>query len=563
MIRTHSIRGSCIAIVASLWICPAAAQQAPMGVFATAAERAVASASTGFADRSSLARIYTGNAAHPLWTAQGRPTRQALAMIGILGSAASRGLDPRDYDASALAASAALLDASTDSAQLARFDVALSRSVVQFLGDLHDGRANPRLLGFHLPDSHRDLDLAALAISASAAPDPATVISSAEPAYVGYRRLEIALARYRQLAADTSLRPPAPARVALHVGGSYADAASLRQLLLAFGDLSPAASSADTEPTGRYTAALSIAVAEFQRRNGLAVDGIAGPATMRALRVPIAQRVRQIELTLERWRWLPDVVPDRYAVVNIPGFRLYVFENDPTAAHPELRMNVIVGRATGRRATPIFTSTMREVVIRPYWDVPPSIARNEIIPATRRNWSYFDRENLEIVRGGDFDAVVYPLTGSNLNQVLAGALRIRQRPGPGNSLGLVKFVFPNEYNVYMHGTPAQSLFAESRRDFSHGCIRVEHPLTLAELVLRGQDGWNRESIDSAMSATGTLRIPIARPIAVYILYQTVVVGSDGTVYFYNDLYGHDAALARTLERLRASGVNQYQTSTGS
>jgi murein L,D-transpeptidase YcbB/YkuD len=271
--------------------------------------------------------------------------------------------------------------------------------------------------------------------------------------------------------------------------------------------------------------------------------------------VPLARRVRQIELTLERWRWLPDTVPARYAVVNIPGFRLYMFQNDPAAAHPELRMNVIVGQA-GRRGTPVFTGTMQQVVFRPYWDVPLSIARKETLRDIRRKPGYMEREELEIVRGGDDAAVVHAPTARNLDRVAAGTMRIRQRPGPKNALGLVKFVFPNDYNVYLHGTPAQQLFAESRRDFSHGCIRVEDPPALAELVLRGQAGWDRAAIEAAMADTVTRRVRIERPIAVYILYQTVVVGEDGVVRVYRDVYGYDARLERVLGS-EADGGGRY------
>ncbi len=528
---------------------PVGAQSSSVGSFAEAAARAAATAGAGFTRRSSLQQMYNGTAVRPFWTANGRPTRQAMAVIGILGDVATRGLDAHDYASTELATMAGALDGRSDSTQLARFDVALSRSVVQLLGDLHEGRTDPSRLGFHLPPSHSNLNLAAMAVDVSTAPDPNVVMTSAEPVYTGYKALETTLARYRTLAADTSLKAPPPATRTLHVGDSYAGAETLRRLLVALGDLSSSAADADAAQGAQYTTTLSTAVAAFQRRHGLVADGVAGPATMRALRVPLVHRVQQIELTLERWRWLPDSVPPRYAVVNIPGFRLYLFENDRYASKPEIRMNVIVGRA-GRRATPIFTGTMNQVVVRPYWDVPPSIARNEIIPATRRRWGYFADQNLEIVSGGDVGASVYPLSSANLSRVASGSLRIRQRPGPNNSLGLIKFLFPNEFNVYLHDTPAQALFSQSQRDFSHGCIRVQDPLSLAEFVLRNQDDWNRSSIDSAMHGTKTMRISVSRPVAVYVLYQTAVVAPEGTVYFYDDLYGHDATLAQTLARSR-------------
>ena len=524
------------------------------------------------ARHAALRQIYAGDAARPLWTAGGRATPQARDVIALLGDVRTRGLDPRDYDVDALAAARAELDAAdrasasggvgaaggADSARLARFDVALSRAVLHLIADLHAGRANPRGLGFDLPDAHRGLNLAELVVATSHAPSPDGVVTAAEPPYAGYAALKEVLARYRALAADSSLRPPAATRVALRPGARYADAPALRRLLVALGDMTPAAAETDSLAAdslaanslagARYTPALAEAVTAFQRRHGLAADGVAGRETMAALRVPLARRVRQIELTLERWRWMPDTPPERYAVVNAPAFRLYVFEHDATAAHPLLRMNVIVGQAGRRRATPVFTGTMREVVFRPYWDVPPSIARNEVIPDIRRKPGYFEREELEIVRGGDFDAVVDPLTAHNLDRVAAGTLRIRQRPNPRNALGPVKFVFPNSYNVYLHGTPATQLFAETRRDFSHGCIRIEDPLGLAELVLRGQPGWDRTAIEAA-AAEGqpTQRVKLERPVTVYVLYATVARSSDGTVHFYADLYGRDAALERALE----------------
>lgn len=536
------------AVVVALSIpAPTWAQDHRGGSFAEAARRLAAETPPDTRRGSPLRRLYDRGEAGPLWSAGGHPTRQALQVIALLEDASSRGLDPRDYAAGGLAASAAELEgrASVDSTGLARFDVALSRSLLRFLADLHEGRANPRVLRFHLPDAHRGLDLAAIAADVSRAADPGAVIGATEPPYAGYSALKGALQRYRTLAADSSLRPPLPARVPLRAGDPYADAAALRRLLLALGDL-PGVAARDTMPTDGYSIDLADAVTVFQRRHGLDADGVIGPATMAALRVPLAHRVRQIELTLERWRWLPDTAPDRYAVVNIPGFRLYLFEHDPTAARPLLRMNVIVGQAAGRRGTPVFSGTMREVVFRPYWDVPPSIARNELLPAIRRRPGYFERERLEIVRGGDVGAVIYPLTSANLARVASGTLRLRQRPGPDNSLGLVKFVFPNDYNVYLHGTPAQELFAQVRRDFSHGCIRVEDPLTLAEHALAGQDGWDRDAIERAMQGDRTLRVGIARPVAVYVLYASVVVRDGAEVHFYPDIYGHDATLARQL-----------------
>jgi murein L,D-transpeptidase YcbB/YkuD len=208
-------------------------------------------------------------------------------------------------------------------------------------------------------------------------------------------------------------------------------------------------------------------------------------------------------------------------------------------------MNVVVGEAEGRHDTPVFVGEMREVVFRPYWDVPPRIARTELVPAIRRGAADMDYEGYEIVSTGEHPRG-FPATRANLDKVASGTLRLRQRPGNGNALGLVKFVFPNNHDVYVHGTPVVKLFSFARRDFSHGCIRAEQPVALATFVLSGDTTWNRTSIERAMQGKETLHVPLAQPVSVYVLYMTTIVAPDGTAYFYPDLYGEDAKLARAL-----------------
>ena len=233
----------------------------------------------------------------------------------------------------------------------------------------------------------------------------------------------------------------------------------------------------------------------FQARHILDADGVIGAATIEALNVPLARRVRQLELAMERGRWLPRLADRPTIFVNVPLFRLWA--SDPVRGDEPLRMNVVVGKSVSNR-TPIFQEEMEYVVFRPYWNPPPSIVKKEIVPHARRDPSYLERENLEIVATGDDDARALPATAANLDAVAAGRLFVRQKPGPRNSLGLAKFIFPNRDNVYMHGTPAQSLFSRTRRDFSHGCIRLEDPARLAEWVLRDNPGWTAERIEAAM-----------------------------------------------------------------
>jgi murein L,D-transpeptidase YcbB/YkuD len=322
----------------------------------------------------------------------------------------------------------------------------------------------------------------------------------------------------------------------------------LHQRLVAFGDLPQ-----QTLPPGStvYQGELVAAVKQFQLRHGLEPDGVIGRATLAALRVPLDWRVRQIELSLERLRWLPDLSESRLIAINIPMFRLWSWDPTLPFGAPVFETNVIVGRALDTE-TPVFVEELRHVILRPYWNVPRSILRHEIIPHLDRNPDYLRQQQMELVSGPGDDARTVPVTRETIALLKDGRLRVRQRPGPRNALGLVKFVFPNDENIYMHGTPAQDLFSRSRRDFSHGCIRVEDPVALAEWVMSEEPGWNRDRILTAMSAGPSCRITLTRPIQVVLFYLTAVVTADGSIHFAEDIYGHDHRLARALGRQRTA-----------
>lgn len=501
--------------------------------------------------RPALLRLYGDSGAQLLWLSGSRLTQQAEALLGELAAAEARGLRASDYDVEFLAQRVAtggmgFGDSLTEEGVL-RFDAAMSLSAMRFMDHAHRGRADPRSLGFALQVPHLRHDLAPLVSSLSRSRDVHASIDALEPRYARYRALVHLLAVYRALAPDSTLSDLPATRGSIQPGQPWAGTAVLQRLLVALGDLPATAVRPVRAVSDTFGGAVVDGLKKFQRRHGLAQDGVIGSATLQALRMPLSHRVTQIELAMERWRWLPDITTSRLIVVNIPAFRLYAFNRETSGERPVERMDVIVGSAYGRRHTPVFTGTIRYVIFHPYWDVPPSIARREEIPRLRRDPGYAEREGLEIVRGGDEGATVYPMTVANLDRVTAGTLRLRQRPGPRNALGAVKFVFPNEFNVYLHGTPAQSLFALTRRDFSHGCIRTSAPARLAEFVLKGQSGWDSTRIAASMGeGEQLLRVTLDRPLPVYILYATVASDDAGVPFFYPDLYGHDAALARTL-----------------
>jgi murein L,D-transpeptidase YcbB/YkuD len=502
--------------------------------------------------RAALLRLYGDSAARPLWIGARGPTSQARAVLAALTLAPTHGLRAGDYDAGDLARIVPTLattstdaDARADTEQLMRTDAWLSLSLMRFADQLEHGRVDPRTLGFALSVERPSRDYAGLVTALSRADDPTSILGALEPSYPRYHALRNVLASYRALAADTSLDVAAglSTRRTIRPGDAWPGVAELSRYLRALGEM-PAGGGA---PADSFSGAVVDGVRRFQQHHGLEPDGVLGPATIAELRVPLSRRVVQIELALERWRWLPHDLPPRVAVVNIPGFRLYAFDRTKGSDRPVARLDVIVGSAFDRRHTPVFVSTMTRVVFQPYWDVPRSIARNEEVPRLRRDPGYADRAGFEIVRGGDVGATIFPLTSANLDRVVAGTLRLRQRPGPANALGPVKFVFPNAYNVYLHGTPAQSLFERPRRDFSHGCVRVSEPARLAEFVLEGEAGWDAERIAAAMCIGEPMRVvQLARPLPVYMLYTTVVPDDTGVPNFYPDIYGHDARLARAL-----------------
>ena len=490
-----------------------------------------------------LLALYAPGDAAPLWLdPQGALLLPGSDAMRVLSSAADEGLEPDDYGVETLRT---LLQASASTPEpeaMARADVALSRSVLRYLRDLHLGRVDPRSVGFVLDvprDGHDFPQLLRDAIERRQIVDTARLWTPRGPQYPALR---LALARYRVLAAgDTAVS--LPFTKAVHPGERYSAVAAIVARLRWLSD-----ADADVQaPAGDvYEGAVTDAVRRFQRRHGLTADGVLGKQTIAALEVPMANRVRQLELAMERLRWLPHEAESRLVLVNIPMFRLFVWDTIPPAGAPDFSTGVIVGPAL-RTPTPVFAANLAEIIFRPFWNVPTSILRKEILPRLARDPGYLQREQLELVAGqGDRSPVVAP-TPENLARLRTGSVRLRQRPGPANSLGLIKFSFPNENDVYMHGTPAQALFARSRRDFSHGCVRVEDPLGLAEWVLRDQPAWDREHIASAMQADVSSRVAVRTPVRVMLLYSTAAVLLDsGDVAFADDIYGDDARLDRAL-----------------
>jgi L,D-transpeptidase YcbB len=495
-----------------------------------------------------LRALYAKRGFLPIWLESGTPTVQARRLAQALRDAGAHGLDPADYDADWIDAQIRELLAAPDAreARWAALDLRLSSAVLRYVMHLHYGRVDPRAGGFNLPVPRADLDPIETIDRLAGANDTAAVLAAIEPHFQQYRLLEAALAKYRRLAPDDELTALPPlGRRSIRPDEQYSGATVLRRLLAALGDLGSDVPAASRDST--LDSDLVAALRSFQERHGLVADGVLGKHTYAALTIPLARRVRQIELTLERWRWLPafETPP---IVVNIPAFRLYAFRTSEDRESDMLRMDVIVGRSFPETQTPVFMAQMKHVVFRPYWDVPDSIVQREMLPQIRAKPAFLTRNHLELVSGRRDDSPVVPPTRKNIEALATGAVRLRQQPGPDNALGAIKFVFPNVHSVYLHSTPDKRLFKESSRAFSHGCIRVGDPVALAAHVLRNAEGdWTAEKIDLAMKGEPNQRVALSKPIRVMILYGTVIAMESGRVQFFEDIYGYDQKLEELLQ----------------
>lgn len=358
-----------------------------------------------------------------------------------------------------------------------------------------------------------------------------------------YERTLRALYQYRALAAeDDPVFLPAIEKP-VEPGDSYAGIPGLTRLLSRVGDFPVGGDVTDSE---LYQGELVEAVKRFQSRHGLKPDGRIDAATLEQLNTPLQVRVHQLELALERLR-RRSYDPARPAIVlNLPEFRLRAFDGANDSGHdPELDMKVVVGQAPDHK-TPVLFSQLEIVIFCPYWTVPVSIQRNELLPEITRDPTWITANNFEVVTPQGEIARNGVNSEHMLSELSTGELMLRQKPGPKNTLGLVKFMFPNEYGIYMHDTSAKWLFDSARRDLSHGCIRVENPEDLAEWVLRKQSGWSRDRIDAAMQGTEPISVRVKRPIQVVTMYSTATVTKNGEVHFFQDIYGEDAALEKEL-----------------
>jgi murein L,D-transpeptidase YcbB/YkuD len=489
----------------------------------------------------SLAKQFYQKRAYKLAWIDGRsPRRQMDELIEHLQHADREGLDPSLYNASTLAArrneagKGFLTKKGFNEVEAVGLDAWLTYLYMQYASDLATGVSDLSHADPNWQIHGQKFDPLTSVTDAMEHDTVGRSLDDLLPHDAQYDALRKALVRYRDLASKGGW-PALPAKLKLKPGQRSAAVPALARRLALTEDFTGSVRESDLV----YGSDLQDAVKRFQQRHGLEPDGVVGPGVVAQLNVPADARVRQIELNLERWRWLPRDFGDRYIIVNIPEYRLEVWDERRVA----LAMRVVVGKKD--TPTPIFSDQMTYLVFAPYWNVPDDIVQNETLPSVMRDPAFLARTNMEVVdtHGNIVDPVSVDLSNP-------AAYRFRQRPGTANSLGMVKFMFPNTFNVYFHDTPADSLFARAIRSFSHGCVRLEQPEALAQYVLADQPTWTPEKIQAAMHGDEETTVKLKRSIPVYLGYWTARVSSDGVVQFRSDVYGIDVRQTQTLaERL--------------
>ncbi|WP_373498864.1 murein L,D-transpeptidase [Desulfococcus sp.] len=487
-----------------------------------------------------LAAVYHYTGLLPLWVTPEGPSPKASVVLDFLINAETEGLDPKNYEIDQIAA----LFAERRPHSLARLDTLLTFNLIKYIHDVSKGQIKLRDARPVLFSEAGDDDFAPLSSMKKvlAAPDLGAYLASLPPAHRHYRILKGALKTYRELA-EAGGWPSIPAGRKIRPGDQDARIPVVAERLSVTGDLDPGVAQAPRHAE-YYGPALTHSVARFQRRHGLEPDGVIGPKTLAAMNVSASDAVKQIIINLTRWRWQEHDLGRKYLLVNIANFDLTAFDGGQEA----FSFPVIVGKF--QHQTPNFSDRIIYLEFNPYWNVPPSIAKNEELPNLRRDRHSLARRHIRLFSSWSPDAAEIRSTSVDWNSISPARMsgfKLRQDPGPWNALGRVKFIFPNHYDVYLHDTPTQNLFSRTQRDFSHGCIRVSDPLGLAAFVLStAETTWTRDRVDAVIREGKNTVRRLPEPLPVHITYQTSWVDKNGIIYFNRDVYGRDQKLLQAL-----------------
>lgn len=484
-----------------------------------------------------LIQIYRSNGLQPFWIKDGGPSQAGADIYEVLSDADKHGLNPASY----LVSNIKQFWNSTDTADLVKLDIILTLGMMLYVADQREGRLQPRQLDPELfaTASDVEVDWKALLKTAFKNPDMKRFLADQAPPFPQYSHLQKKLAEYRIIAGKGGW-PVVPEGEVLKPGMADPRVGILRKRLALSGEYT-----AEVTESKSFDPELVEAVRRFQKRHKLQQDGVIGKQTLAAVNVPVEFRIQQLIINMERYRWLKRMKDERLVAVNIAGF-------EAAAGRPgkfDIVMPVIVGKTYHK--TPVFSDTIKYIEFNPYWNVPPSIASNEMLPKLKKDPAYLKKQNMRIFQGWEPGAAELDAMNIDWGSVSKSEMNqyhIRQEPGPDNSLGTLKLVFPNKYNVYLHDTPHHSLFKQEQRAFSHGCIRMGRPAEMAAWVLGGDaKGWSVERVNEIVNSRKRQVVTLEEPVPVYILYRTAFVNpDDGALVFYNDIYGRDTLLIQAL-----------------
>ena len=487
-----------------------------------------------------LARFYRFRGYRPSWVGEKGLLPRTQILLQAIRSAPDDGLPLMSYSLDDTAADLGRQilfsddHLSANDYDLARLDVALSALMLKYAAHLSEGCIRPEILSETLPlhDTRSIRDIPGELARALNENRLRRFVESLVPRHRAYSDLKSALKRYREIQAAGGWRQIGPGAT-LKIGVQDARIATLRRHLVITGDL-PTDPWADGD---RFDTALEAGVKQYQSRHGLAADGVVGPETLETLNIPVEDRIIQLMLNMERWRWFPDDLGSRYIMVNIPGFELQMVDERAVV----LSMRAIVGRKS--RPTPMLTSRMTYLELNPYWNIPQKIARHDILPKIQDDPEYLARNGIRVFDSWQEDAPALDPRGIDWTDLSEDyfPFRLRQQPAGRNALGRIKFMFPNSQSVYIHDTPGKSLFGRSQRLFSSGCVRVEKPLALARYLLKDQR-WDPRRLALAVEAGQNRTIVLQNPVPVHLVYFTAWADIDGQVQFRDDVYGRDSRL---------------------
>jgi murein L,D-transpeptidase YcbB/YkuD len=483
--------------------------------------------------RENIHEFYARRAFRPAWS----NARIAGQLREALADSYDDGLDPSDYHLPLLEQLSGEISLPSATPVLrAQYDILLTEALLRLAYHLSFGKVDPETFDaqWNYGRTLGRVDVAAEVERALADEDIRAHVEALKPTHPLYVELKSELALYR--AAESSSWPRIPSGPKLEPGASDARVPALRKRLLASGDLKDAGTS-DSE---RYEGSLVEAVRSFQQRTGLESDGIVGPGTVAELNIPVADRIRQLRVNLDRGRVLLHDLPEEFVVVNIAGFSVYFVRGQQIVWNARAQ----VGKPY--RRTPTFRSEISYLVFNPTWTVPPGIIENDILPAARRDPESIARKGLKVLDGTGREV---PPASVDWSKYRSGYIpyTLRQDPGPSNALGRVKLMFPNPYAVYLHDTPSQALFERTERTFSSGCVRVERALELAQRVLNDPERWSKEAIDSVIASGQIRNVTLKRKVPVLLAYWTAWVDPQGRTNFRRDVYGQDAKWAKALD----------------